>query len=147
MSVALETAPSAIDELIEKIRRYDPEGDVEAVRRAYEFAAGAHEGQQRDSGTPYIEHPLQVARTLADLQMDTATICAAFLHDVVEDTSVELAEIETRFGAEVARLVDGVTKLSQAEFENWEMGERRPSASGAQPAAKEATVIADGRPA
>src|SRR5690242_18742200 len=98
MTVALETTPSAVDELIEKICRYNPDADGEAVRRAYEFAAAAHEGQTRDSGAPYIEHPLQVALTLADLQMDSYTICAALLHDVVEDTTVELAEVENRFG-------------------------------------------------
>ncbi len=120
MTVALETTPSAIDELIDKIRRYDPDADVEAVRRAYAYAAAAHLEQLRDSGAPYIEHPLQVAMTLADLELDTAAIIASLLHDVVEDTRVELADVETKFGAEVARLVDGVTKLSQAEYENWE---------------------------
>src|SRR5215208_2148965 len=132
MSVALETAPSAVDELIEKVRRYDPEADVAAIRRAYDVAAAAHEGQLRDSGAPYIEHPLQVATTLADLQMDTATICASLLHDVVEDTSVELTAIENDFGAEVARLVDGVTKLSQAEYDYWEVGGRRTERTPAE---------------
>jgi guanosine-3',5'-bis(diphosphate) 3'-pyrophosphohydrolase len=124
MSVALETPSTggqpvpALEELIEKIRRYDPDADVEMVRRAYDTAAAAHAGQTRDSGAPYIEHPLQVATILADLEMDTAAICASLLHDVVEDTSVELENLEAQFGAEVARLVDGVTKLSQAELEN-----------------------------
>jgi GTP diphosphokinase / guanosine-3',5'-bis(diphosphate) 3'-diphosphatase len=145
MSVALETAPTAVDELIEKIRRYDPDADVAAVRRAHDMAAAAHEGQSRDSGAPYIEHPLQVAMTLADLQMDTATICASLLHDVVEDTSVELTAIEHQFGAEVARLVDGVTKLSQAEYDNWEVGERRPERAAAeQTAVSDGAVAADG---
>src|SRR5712692_6233497 len=126
MTVALETSAAgdqlnpAVEELLEKIRHYDPDADVEAVRRAYEYAAAAHTGQLRDSGVPYIDHPLQVAKTLADLELDTATICASLLHDIVEDTSVELADVETRFGPEVARLVDGVTKLSHAEFEHQE---------------------------
>src|SRR4051812_2752353 len=130
MSVTLEPSPagdgeapesrSAIDELVEKIRRYNPEADVEAVRRAYDYAVAAHGDQKRDSGAPYIDHPLQVANTLADLELDTATICASLLHDVVEDTGIELADVETRFGPEVARLVDGVTKLSQAEYEHRE---------------------------
>src|SRR5438094_338930 len=104
MSVAVEPIASEgqplspIDELVEKVRRYNPDGDVEAVRRAYEYAAAAHEGQQRDSGADYIEHPMQVAKTLADLQLDTATLCASLLHDVVEDTSVELADVEAKFG-------------------------------------------------
>src|SRR5688572_20310712 len=114
MAVALETAPSAVEELVQQIRRYDPDADVEAVYRAYEYAEAAHAGQTRDSGAHYIEHPAQVARTLADLELDTATICASLLHDVVEDTGTELSDIEAKFGAEVARLVDGVTKLSQA---------------------------------
>jgi GTP diphosphokinase / guanosine-3',5'-bis(diphosphate) 3'-diphosphatase len=126
MTVALEPSSAgdqrspAVEELLEKIRRYNPDADVEAVRRAYEYAAAAHTGQRRDSGAPYIDHPLQVAKTLADLELDTATICASLLHDIVEDTSVELADVETRFGPEVGRLVDGVTKLSHAEFEHWE---------------------------
>jgi len=133
MTVAPETIPAgdtlapAVEALLEKIRGYNPEADVEAVRRAYAYAAAAHEGQARDSGSPYIEHPLHVARTLADLELDTATICASLLHDVVEDTSVELGEIESRFGPEVARLVDGVTKLSHAEFEHWDAGENGSS--------------------
>jgi guanosine-3',5'-bis(diphosphate) 3'-pyrophosphohydrolase len=126
MSLA-EKSLSAVEELMDRIRRYDPEADVEAVRRAYDFAAAAHEGQTRDSGASYIEHPLDVARTLADLELDTATIIASLLHDVVEDTIVELAEVETRFGPEVARLVDGVTKLSQAEVDHWETATVRPA--------------------
>src|SRR5207249_923476 len=100
------------------------DGDVEAVRRAYDYAAAAHVDQKRDSGAPYMDHPLQVAQTLADLELDTATICASLLHDVVEDTSAELSDLEGRFGPEVARLVDGVTKLSQAEYEHHPSGQK-----------------------
>ena len=88
------------------------EGDeAEAIRRAYEVAAAAHADQLRDSGEPYITHPVAVAAILTDLRLDAATIQAALLHDVPEDTSVTLADIRNQFGDEVARLVDGVTKL------------------------------------
>ena len=88
------------------------EGDeAEAIRRAYEVAAAAHVDQLRDSGEPYITHPVAVAAILTDLRLDAATVQAALLHDVPEDTSVTLADIRNQFGDEVARLVDGVTKL------------------------------------
>src|SRR5688500_10453110 len=105
--------PSA---LIDQVSRYLSPGDVEAIGRAFEFAREAHEGQSRESGDPYITHPLAVAETIAELQLDTATIVAALLHDVAEDTAVSIADLETRFGVEVARLVDGVTKLSKVPW-------------------------------
>src|SRR5688500_1941815 len=108
-------SPSA---LLEQVARYLSPGDVEAVRRAFEFAQDAHAGQDRESGDPYITHPVAVAETLAELQLDTATICAALLHDVAEDTAVSIDDLETRFGLEVARLVDGVTKLSKVPWFN-----------------------------
>ncbi|MCL6430441.1 MAG: bifunctional (p)ppGpp synthetase/guanosine-3',5'-bis(diphosphate) 3'-pyrophosphohydrolase [Anaerolineae bacterium] len=86
-------------------------GEADAIRRAYEVAAAAHAGQVRDSGEPYITHPVAVAAILTDLRLDAAAIQAALLHDVPEDTSVALADIRDQFGDEVARLVDGVTKL------------------------------------
>jgi GTP pyrophosphokinase len=89
---------------------------VDSVRRAFEFAAEAHGSQMRESGDPYITHPLAVTETVAELQLDTATIVAALLHDVAEDTAVSIADIEARFGSEVARLVDGVTKLSKVPW-------------------------------
>src|SRR5262249_38677698 len=88
----------------------------EAIRRASAFAAEAHAGQTRESGEPYINHPLAVAETLASIHLDTATIVAALLHDVSEDCGVPMAELESRFGREVARLVDGVTKLDKMQF-------------------------------
>ena len=98
---------------IEELLRHYPEGDAELVRRAYAYAAEAHEGQRRVSGGPYIEHPAAVALLLAQLGMDPATIAAAMLHDVPEDTSRTSEDIRREFGDEIARLVEGVTKLSQ----------------------------------
>src|SRR5690606_20664588 len=86
----------------------------------YEFAAYAHKDQYRKSGEPYIIHPIQVAGILADLEMDPATIAAGFLHDVVEDTEVSLADISNDFSSEVAMLVDGVTKLGKIKYKSHE---------------------------
>jgi len=116
MTLAEVESPPQVDTLIEKIRRYDPDVDADLLRRAYTLADQAHAGQLRDSGVPYIEHPLQVAHILADLNSDSATITASLLHDVVEDTTLSLDAITDQFGDEVARLVDGVTKLSQTEL-------------------------------
>jgi len=102
--------------LLEKVGRYLSPADGEAVRRAFDFAYEAHDGQLRESGDPYITPPLAVAETLADLQLDVGTIVAALLHDVAEDTEVSISEIEARFGGEVSRLVDGVTKLSRVPW-------------------------------
>jgi GTP pyrophosphokinase len=110
-----------IDHLLAKVRGYLPDEQVTQIADAFALAHEAHAGQSREAGDSYIDHPLAVAETLADLQMDAPTIAAALLHDVVEDTSIELTAIESRFGAEVARLVDGVTKLSAAEFEQKEL--------------------------
>ncbi|TAM77658.1 MAG: bifunctional (p)ppGpp synthetase/guanosine-3',5'-bis(diphosphate) 3'-pyrophosphohydrolase, partial [Chloroflexota bacterium] len=95
------------------ILEHHPQAELQAVRRAYEFATLAHEGQQRASGEPYVTHPLAAALTLAELGLDPVAIQAALLHDIPEDTEYALADIEERFGADVARLVDGVTKLSK----------------------------------
>ncbi len=88
-----------------------PKAEIALIRRACEFAELAHAGQTRVSGEPYINHSLAVARILADLDLDHETICAAILHDVVEDTEISLPEIADEFGSRVARLVDGVTKM------------------------------------
>lgn len=100
-------------ELVERVLSYDKNADKEALIYAYEFSEKAHEEQVRASGDPYFSHPLEVAGILADLKLDTATIITALLHDVVEDTTISLADIEKQFGREIARLVDGVTKLSK----------------------------------
>ena len=96
--------------------------DIEKITRAYEYAKALHEGQFRVSGEPYITHPVAVAEIVTSLGLDTDSVCAALLHDTVEDcgTKVNLAEIESRFGSEVAMLVDGLTKLVQIPFENKE---------------------------
>jgi GTP pyrophosphokinase len=102
-----------IDMLTEKILRDDRQYDLSKIITAYEFAAKHHKGQKRSSGQDYIIHPLAVAYILLELGMDTDTICAALLHDVVEDTDVTLEEVKKRFGQDVAMLVDGVTKLTK----------------------------------
>lgn len=105
-----------LDDLLDAITRYQPDADVDLIKKAYLFAAKAHEGQKRRSGEPYLTHPLGVAIILAQLRMDLATLVSALLHDTVEDTSVTLEEIENRFGDEVRNLVDGVTKLGKIKF-------------------------------
>src|SRR3954464_5923220 len=116
MALAAEPHTVEIEPLLERVRAYNPEADTELLRRACARAEQAHAGQLRDSGAPYIEHPLEVAHILANLNSDGPTIAAGLLHDVVEDTSLDLETIRTEFGEEVARLVDGVTKLSLTEL-------------------------------
>ncbi|MEH7354234.1 bifunctional (p)ppGpp synthetase/guanosine-3',5'-bis(diphosphate) 3'-pyrophosphohydrolase [Neobacillus drentensis] len=108
------------DQVIDKTRNYLNEEHVELVKKAYEYAKHAHREQYRKSGEPYIIHPIQVAGILADLEMDPATVAAGFLHDVVEDTSVSLKDIEEVFNDEVAMLVDGVTKLGKIKYKSHE---------------------------
>jgi guanosine-3',5'-bis(diphosphate) 3'-pyrophosphohydrolase len=103
-------------DLVERIRGYHPAADVEIVSRAYDYSVRAHEGQKRKSGDPYFVHPASVAGIITELRLDTASICAGLLHDVVEDTLATLDDVEREFGAEVAFLVDGVTKLSKINF-------------------------------
>ena len=105
-----------LDRLNRRMQRYLPAEQVEQVMQAYQFAATAHEGQKRYSGEPYISHPVAVATLLAEFKLDAQTLMAALLHDVIEDTGVPKEQIRTRFGAEVAELVDGVSKLDKIEF-------------------------------
>jgi len=105
------------DELIETVRKYHPSTDISMIEKAYKIADGAHTGQVRKSGEPYIIHPLCVARILAELELDKETIVAGLLHDVVEDTVMTDEEIKKEFGEEVALLVDGVTKLGQLSYD------------------------------
>jgi GTP pyrophosphokinase len=107
-----------ISQLIAKLEDYLPPAEVERVQEAYDFAASAHSGQRRRSGEPYITHPVAVADLLADLRLDSQTLIAAILHDVMEDTPTLKDEITERFGAEVAELVDGVSKLDQIQFKS-----------------------------
>ena len=106
-----------VDALLEKAKTYLPADRLGIIDRAYRYAADAHEGQVRRSGEPFIEHPLQTALYLADLRLDANALAAGLLHDVVEDCDVCLEEIEDEFGKEIAGLVDGVTKLTQAEVD------------------------------
>jgi GTP pyrophosphokinase len=99
------------NDLITRVRKYHPSGDISLIEKAYNVANDAHKGQTRKSGEPYIIHPLYVAIILADLELDKETIVAGLLHDVVEDTVMTIDEIKTEFGEDVALLVDGVTKL------------------------------------
>ena len=104
-------------DLIKTIRSYHPSEDTSLIKKAYDVADRQHAGQKRRSGEPYIIHPLCVGIILADLEMDKETIAAALLHDVVEDTGMELSEVDAEFGTEIANLVDGVTKLTQLNYD------------------------------
>ena len=106
--------------IIERIKAYEPKADIELIERAYNYAMIAHAGQKRISGEPYIIHPVEVALILTEIEMDTETICAALLHDVIEDTDIEYMSIVNDFGEEIALLVDGVTKLSRINFKSKE---------------------------
>jgi GTP diphosphokinase / guanosine-3',5'-bis(diphosphate) 3'-diphosphatase len=105
-----------LEPLIKTIRAHHPKADVRTVERAYGVAAHWHKDQKRRSGDPYITHPLAVATILAELGMNTETICAALLHDTVEDTDYTLTELRSEFGEDVAALVDGVTKLDKVKY-------------------------------
>ena len=105
-------------ELVERVKAYDPNADEDMLDRAYVYSMKAHGSQKRASGDPYFSHPLEVAGILTGMRLDTATIVTALLHDTVEDTLATRAEIERMFGAEIARLVDGVTKLSRIELQS-----------------------------
>ncbi len=109
-----------VNALLTKLESYLKPEQVDLVREAYEFGAAAHEGQKRMSGEPYIAHPVAVATLLADLHMDAQTLVAAILHDVIEDTPTAKDEVAARFGAEVAELVDGVSKLDHMQFRSRE---------------------------
>ena len=102
--------------LIDRVSRYLPEDKTEMVQAAFDYAADCHQGQVRVSGEPYIVHPLEAAIYLADLNLDANTVMAALLHDVMEDCGISYADIRSRFGEEVAKLVDGVTKLTRMDY-------------------------------
>lgn len=104
------------EDLMKKAKEYLPPDKLALVKAAYEFASRAHEGQVRKTGEPFLEHPVQTAMILAGLQLDATTLAAALLHDVLEDCGVPLSEVEAKFGPEVSRLVDGVTKLGKLSW-------------------------------
>jgi GTP diphosphokinase / guanosine-3',5'-bis(diphosphate) 3'-diphosphatase len=104
------------EDLLEKVRGYSPDTDVELLRRAYVFSALEHKGQVRHSGEPYLVHPLEVADILADMKLDVVCVASGLLHDVVEDTLTTIERIRETFGEEVAHIVEGVTKISTIPF-------------------------------
>src|SRR3954467_9591922 len=112
-----------LDELLEEVAGYDTAVDRELITRAFRYAAAAHEGQQRRSGEPFILHPVGVAKICAELRLDEATLAAALLHGVVEDTERDSDELRAEFGDEIARLVEGVTKLTRIQFQSREQAE------------------------
>ena len=103
-------------ELAEQVRQNRPGEDLAPLQRAFAFAAEKHQAQVRESGEPYLSHPLEVAHILAELRLDMTTLCAALLHDVVEDARISLSEIAAKFGPDTARLVEGVTKISRLDL-------------------------------
>ena len=111
---------NGFEELMAALKESNRPYDFDMITQAYEYADKAHEGQTRQSGEPYITHPISVAHILVELGMDTETICAGLLHDVVEDTPTTLEDLTAAFGEEVALLVDGVTKLTKIQFSNIE---------------------------
>src|SRR5215211_2796185 len=111
--MALATISIEQTSLINKVTAYLPPEKVRQIEDAFEFANEAHNTQFRDSGEPYVTHPIAVSEMVADLRLDATTVIASLLHDVQEDCGVSNAEISERFGADVARIVEGVTKLDQ----------------------------------
>lgn len=105
-----------LQQILDKVASYDPDANLGLITKAYQYASKAHENQKRISGDPYISHPVEVALILADIEMDAASVCAALLHDVVEDTIVTYQDVVKEFGEEIALLVEGVTKLSRINF-------------------------------
>jgi GTP pyrophosphokinase len=106
--------------LIEEIPKYQPGADLDLIARAYRFSEHSHHGQQRASGEPYLSHPLEVAHLLVNFKMDAVTVTAGLLHDVLEDTEATKADLQREFGAEIAELVDGVTKIGKLAFSSRE---------------------------
>jgi GTP diphosphokinase / guanosine-3',5'-bis(diphosphate) 3'-diphosphatase len=119
----LDRHQDLVDELLAEVEAYKPDVDRELLTRAFHFAAEAHAGQVRQSGQEFIYHPWGAAKILAGLRLDEATLAAALLHDVVEDTATDIEELRTEFGDEIARLVEGVTKLTRVRFQSREHAE------------------------
>jgi GTP pyrophosphokinase len=109
-----------IEHLLEKVLSYSPRANIDLIKKAYVFSREAHFSQTRVEGSPYIQHPISVAAILADMKLDTATIAAGLMHDTIEDTGMSAEDIKAEFGAEIAFLVDAVTKLSKVEFKTRE---------------------------
>ena len=105
-----------IDFLLQRVEKQTPNADVNKIRRAYECANKAHDGQKRKNGDPYIIHPVSVAEIIVEMGLDTDSICAGLLHDCIEDTAFGYDEIKEQFGESVADLVNGVTRLGQLHY-------------------------------
>src|SRR5438067_11469809 len=112
-----------IEELISDVAAYNESVDKDLLRRAFNFAAARHEGQQRRSGEDFINHPWGAAKICAELRLDEQTIAAALLHDVVEDKDTDIQAGRAAFGDEIAQLVEGVTKLTRVQFQSREQAE------------------------
>ena len=123
MSVPFTPPQICVSDLCDLIGTYLECQQVKEVYRAYLFSAEAHDGQLRKSGEPYIFHPLSVAYILGQLRVDAQTLCAALLHDVLEDTCISKDQLASEFGETVAELVDGVSKLSAIQFETREQAQ------------------------
>jgi GTP diphosphokinase / guanosine-3',5'-bis(diphosphate) 3'-diphosphatase len=123
LTAASERHHELFDELLAEVAAYNPDVDRDLLERAFIFASEAHEGQQRRSGEDFILHPLGVARILAELGRDDATLAAALVHDVVEDTPATIEEVRAEFGDDVATLVEGVTKLTRIQFQSREQAQ------------------------
>ena len=109
-----------IEDIVDRMKKNNKKSDSKLILKAYNYAKSNHGEQLRKSGEPYIIHPMQVAYILADLELDDATICAALLHDVVEDTEITHQDLINEFSLEIADMVDGVTKLSKLNYESVE---------------------------
>jgi guanosine-3',5'-bis(diphosphate) 3'-pyrophosphohydrolase len=118
-----ERHQALLDELLAEVAGYATTVDRDLVTRAFQYAEAAHDGQQRQSGSDFIEHPVGAARICAELRLDEQTIAAALLHDVVEDTETDIEDVRAAFGDEIARLVEGVTKLTRISFQSREQAE------------------------
>src|SRR6184192_3204454 len=103
-------------DLLNLVRENRPADDLDIIQRAYEFSLQHHNGQTRASGEPYLAHPLEVANVLAEMKLDATAIAAGLLHDAVEDTRVTIDDVTREFGAQVAHIVEGVTKISKIQF-------------------------------
>ena len=123
VTVPAERHRRLFDELIAMVGEYNPDVDRDLLKLAFDFACNAHEGHRRQSGEDFIVHPAGVARIIAELRLDTATIAAALLHDVIEDTDATVESVGTDFGEEVMRLVEGVTKLTRIQFASREQAQ------------------------
>jgi len=133
-------------DLIERVKRYNPNTSEALLNRAYVYAMKAHGEQTRASGDPYFSHPLEVAAILTDLKLDDATIAAALLHDTIEDTSATRAEIDQMFGADIGALVEGLTKLKKLDLVTKEAkAGRKPAQTPAGDCRRRARAVGQAR--